>query len=160
MKLIIIAAVGKNGELGQDNHLIWHLPEDMKFFKDKTVGHIIVMGRKTFESLPNLLPDRKHIVISHKSISNPYVEVFSDISSFLNKYYNSDEQIFNIGGATMYKALLDYTDEIYLTEIDASSQADVYFPKFDKSKYNRQILYTKTDNETSIQYQHVLYKRR
>ena len=71
MKLAIIAAIGQNGELGKDNNLIWHLKGDMKFFKDTTFGHTIIMGRKTFESLPRLLPGRKHIVLSNGNIDIP-----------------------------------------------------------------------------------------
>lgn len=160
MKLSIIAAIGKNGELGKDNNLIWHLKGDMKFFKEVTLGHTIIMGRKTFESLPKLLPKRKHLVLSKSNIEIPKVEVYHDIDSFLNNYQNSNKEIFNIGGASIYKALLDYTEKIYLTEIDASAQADTYFPKFNKNNYKTTILGVSQDQETGIKYKHVLYKRR
>ena len=139
MRLSIIAAIGQNGELGKNNNLIWHLKGDMKFFKDITLGHTIVMGRKTFESLPKLLPGRKHIVLSRNNIDIPEIEVYHDIQSFLKKYQNSDEEIFNIGGASIYKILLDYTDKIYLTEIEKQAEADTYFPKFNKDDYNATI---------------------
>ena len=157
MKLSIIAAIGKNNELGKNNNLIWHLKKDMKFFKEKTSYHTIIMGRKTFESLPHLLPNRKHIVISRQNIEIPNVKIYHNINSFLKAYENIDEEIFNIGGASLYKELLDYTDKLYLTEIEASSKADVYFPNFNKNDFERTIL---SENEEGIKYKHVLYKRR
>lgn len=160
MKLNIIAAIGQNNELGFNNNLIWHLSGDMKFFKEKTINHTIIMGRKTFESLPKLLPKRKHIVLSRKYINIKGVEVYHNIQTFLNAYHNTDEEIFNIGGATLYKALLKYTDNLYLTEIEATSKADVYFPNFNKDEYISQVLDTKEDEQTGIKYKHVLYKRR
>ena len=160
MRLSIIAAIGQNGELGKNNNLIWHLKGDMKFFKYITLGHTIVMGRKTFESLPKLLPGRKHIVLSRNNIDIPEIEVYHDIQSFLKKYQNSDEEIFNIGGASIYKILLDYTDKIYLTEIEKQAEADTYFPKFNKDDYNATILDINQDQNTGIKYKHVLYKRR
>lgn len=160
MRLSIIAAIGQHGELGKNNNLIWHLKGDMKFFKDITLGHTIVMGRKTFESLPKLLPGRKHIVLSRNNIDIPEIEVYHDIQSFLKKYQNSDEEIFNIGGASIYKILLDYTDKIYLTEIEKQAEADTYFPKFNKDDYNETILDINQDQNTGIKYKHVLYKRR
>lgn len=159
MKLSIIAAIGKNNELGLNNNLIWHLPGDMKFFKETTIGHTIIMGRKTFESLPRLLPDRKHIVLSKSNIDIPKVEVYRSIPDFMSKYQNSDEEIFNIGGASIYQALLQYTDEMYLTEIEATAKADAYFPHFNKKEFTCQILDEQTDKKTNIKYKHVLYKR-
>ena len=160
MNLSLIAAIGKNNELGLNNNLIWHLPGDMKFFKETTSHHMIVMGRKTFESLSKLLPDRKHIVISRSDIDIPKVQVYHSIEDFIKAYKNYDEEIFNIGGASLYKALIDISSKIYLTEIQSEAKADVYFPHFNKEDYTSQILDVKKDSKTGIQYRHVLYKRR
>ncbi len=160
MKLNIIAAIGQNNELGLNNQLIWHLKGDMQFFKEKTNGHTIIMGRKTFESLPHLLSNRKHLVLTHQNIKIPNVQTYHDLNAFLNDYQNSDEEIFNIGGASLYKALIDYTDQIYLTEIQAQSKADTYFPYFSKENFIQEILDEKIDSNTNIKYRHVLYKRR
>ena len=157
MKLSIIAAVGKNNELGKNNDLLWHLKEDMKFFKETTMGHKIVMGRKTFESLPRLLPGRDHIVLTRQNLQIPNVEVYHDTLDFLKAYKNFDEEIFNIGGATIYKELLEHADKLYLTEIDDEKEADVYFPDFKKEEYDREILASYSDG---ISFKHVLYKRR
>ncbi len=160
MKLSIIAAIGKNNELGLNNNLIWHLKGDMKFFKETTIGHTIIMGRKTFESLPQLLEERKHIVLSRNNINIPNIEVFHTIEEFLSNYINTDEEIFNIGGASVYQSLLEYTDKIYLTEIEKTAKADAYFPTFNKKDFESEILDKKTDEKTGIKYKHVLYKRR
>ena len=160
MKLSIIAAIGKNNELGLNNNLIWHLKGDMKFFKETTIGHTIIMGRKTFESLPQLLEERKHIVLSRNNINIPNIEVFHTIEEFLSNYINTDEEIFNIGGASVYQSLLEYTDKIYLTEIEKTAKADAYFPTFNKKGFESEILDKKTDEKTGIKYKHVLYKRR
>ena len=87
-KINLIAAIGANNELGYNNDLIWHLKEDMKFFRNTTSGHPIVMGRKTFESLPRLLPNRTHLVLSHQSILNPEVKTFhskDELDVYLDK---------------------------------------------------------------------------
>ncbi len=157
--LTCIAAIGKNRELGKDNQLIWHLPQDLKFFRTMTKGHSIVMGRKTFESLPGLLPGRHHIVITRTNPMLPEeVEVFSSIDSFLEKYQNHDEEIFVIGGAAVYGELLPFSDRLLLTEIDADYDADVFFPVFDKSRYDRIVLSDITENNTH--YQHVEYQKK
>ncbi len=154
--LTCIAAIGKNWELGKDNQLIWHLPKDLKFFRTMTKGHTIVMGRKTFESLPGLLPGRHHIVISRSNPSLPEeVEIFSSIEDFLQAYQESEEEIFVIGGAAIYKQLLPYCERLLLTEIDASYDADVFFPEFDKDKYKRTVLSDIEENDTH--YQHIEY---
>lgn len=160
MKLSLIAAIGKNNELGLNNNLIWHLPGDMKFFKEITTYHTIIMGRKTFESLPKLLPNRKHIVLSKSNIDIPEIEVYHSIQDFISKYQDSCEKIFNIGGASIYQALLKYTDELYLTEIESTSKADAFFPHFNKNEYESIVLDEKTDQKTNIKYNHILYKRR
>ena len=158
MKLSIIAAIGQNNELGINNQLIWHLKKDMKFFKETTINHKIVMGRKTFESLPKLLVNREHIILTKQNINLPNVKIFHDISSFLKAYESLDEEIFNIGGQSIYKELLEYADKLYLTEIEATSKADAYFPTFDKNDFEKEIL--SENEEDGIKYKHVLYKRR
>ena len=159
MNINIIAAIGKNNELGKNNDLVWRLKGDMKFFRDITIGHSIVMGRKTFESLPKMLPERKHIVISTSEIKNDKIELYKSIKDFLIKYQNIDEDVFIIGGASIYREFIDLTNKMYLTEIDASDKdADVYFPTFNKEEWDREEL--ASNQEKSINYKHVLYKRK
>lgn len=157
MKLTEIAAIGKNRELGKDNQLIWHFPQDLKFFKEQTKGHTIVMGRKTFESLPGMLPKRHHIVISKSGAKFPEeVEVFSSIDAFVDAYQSKEEEIFVIGGATIYKQMLNLCHRLTLTEINQSYDADVFFPEFDKTLYHKKILNDITEN--GVHYQHVEYR--
>ena len=117
--LSIIVAKAKNNVIGKDNKLIWHIPEDLKRFKNITTGHTIIMGRKTFESLGRVLPNRHHIVLS-------------DIS-LLDKYINDDDEHFVIGGATIYKLLMKKKKKMYITEINQDFDGDVYFPEIDMS---------------------------
>ena len=158
MSLSIIAAIGENNELGKDNDLIWRFKGDMKFFKATTLNHKVVMGRKTFESLPGLLPNRDHIVLTRSDLVIPDVEVYKNVKEFLEVYKDFDEEIFNIGGASIYSQLLDYADKLYLTEIEDSKDADVYFPSFDKEEFDKEVLGENIEND--IKYRHVLYKRR
>ena len=129
--LSTIVAVAKNNAIGKDNKLIWHLPEDLKRFKKITSGKVIIMGRKTFESLGRVLPNRKHIILCNDmemNIENENVEVLDDISK-LDKYINSDEECFVIGGATIYKLLMPYANKMYITKINQSFEGDVWFPE-------------------------------
>ena len=159
MDISLIAAIGKNNELGKNNNLIWHLKGDLKFFKEITSNHTIVMGRKTFESLPKMLPNRHHIVISSGNNFDKEIEVFKSIDEFLEKYKEYEEEIFVIGGASIYKSFLEYANKMYLTEINAEDKnADVYFPKFDKSLWNKEYISDEKE-ENNIKYKHVLYRR-
>ena len=155
----IIACVGKNLELGKNNHLIWHLPNDLKYFKKVTSGKTVVMGRKTFDSLPGVLPKRRNIVLQtkNKKIQGD-VEIFNNIPSVLEETKNEDE-VFIIGGASIYKQFLDYADKLYLTEVEEECKdADVYFPEFDKNLYEKEIIGNNCDNY--IKYNFVLYKKK
>ena len=158
MDINIIAAIGKNNELGKNNDLIWKLKGDMKFFRDTTMGHTVVMGRKTFESLPKMLPGRKHVVISTNEIKNNEIELYKSIKEFLTKYKEYDGDVFVIGGATIYEQFIDIASKIYLTQIDDSKEADVYFPLFNKNEWEQEEL--GYNQENSINYKHVLYKKK
>jgi len=161
--LSIIVAVAKNNVIGKDNRLIWHLPEDLKRFKKLTTGHTIIMGRKTFESLGRVLSNRKHIILCNDdelNIEDENVEVIDDIS-LLDKYINSDEENFIIGGATIYKLLMPYANKMYITKIDEEFEGDVYFPQIDEKEWD--ILETKkgiTDEQNPFDYEYVTYVRK
>lgn len=157
MSVSMIAAVGKNLELGKNNNLIWHFKEDMKFFKDTTMGHTVVMGRKTFESLPKALPGRKNIVISSNAEYQAQgATVVTSVEEALQIADN--EEIFVIGGGKIYAEFLPYADKLYLTEIDAEcADADTYFPQFNKSEYIKEIInYYDIDG---VEFYHVAYKK-
>ena len=157
MSVSMIAAVGKNLELGKNNDLIWHFKEDMKFFKDTTMGHTVVMGRKTFESLPKALPGRKNIVISSNAEYQAQgATVVTSVEEALQIADN--EEIFVIGGGKIYAEFLPYADKLYLTEIYAECEdADTYFPQFNKSEYIKEIInYYDIDG---VEFYHVVYKK-
>ena len=160
MKISIIAAIGENNELGKNNDLIWHLPNDLKFFKSVTSGHTVLMGRNTFWSLPKVLPNRTNIVITDMSEDYPKeVVIYNSIEAFMNDYRDKDEEVFIIGGASIYAQFIDKAEKLYLTEVSASCpDASVYFPTFDKNDYDKSIVGENNDN--GISYKHVLYKRR
>lgn len=133
--LSIIVAIAKNNVIGKNNQLIWHLPEDLKRFKNLTTGHTVIMGRKTFESLGRVLPNRKHVILCNDmkmEIKDENVEIIEDIK-LLDKYINSDEENFVIGGATIYRLLMPYAKKMYITHINEEFDGDVYFPEIDKN---------------------------
>lgn len=156
MHLTLIAAIGKNRELGKHNDMIWHLPQDLKFFRKMTSHHTIVMGRKTFESLPGMLPNRHHVVISKSNPNLPDdVEICKSVQEFLDCYKDVNEEIYCIGGGMIYSEMLGYADKLVITQIDAAADADVYFPEFDKSLYSSQIVNDIIEN--NVHYQHIIY---
>lgn len=142
--LIIIASVGQNNEIGINNNLIWKIKEDMKFFKETTIGHQIVMGRNTFESLPSLLPNRKHLVITSSNIDLPKeVEIFKNIEEFIDYSLSTNDNIFIIGGSTIYKQLINLSDKMILTEIqDTKLNADTYFPNINYAEWHQETINT------------------
>lgn len=159
MSYSIIAAIGKNKELGANNNLIWYLPQDLKFFKEITTGKTIVMGRKTFESLPRMLPNRKHIVISTSNDFPKEVTVYHSIEEFLENTNFNDEELFIIGGASIYKAFIEYVSEMYLTLVDAEyADADAYFPDYEHLSWDEEVIKENEDN--GIKYKHVYYRKR
>lgn len=153
----IIAAIGKNNELGKDNKLLWHIKKDLQNFKNITMNKYIVMGKNTYNSLPKQLEGRKYIVLSKslKKIDNGLL--FNDFNALLEYINKLDEEVIIIGGEQIYKLFLPYADKLYLTEINAQKESDAYFPKFDKEKYKCKIIDEDIDND--IEYKFVEYER-
>lgn len=136
----LIAAIGKNNELGRKGDLIFHIPEDMRYFKEVTTGHKVVMGRKTWESLPGKLPGRENIVVSSRDITGADLLV-RNLEEFLEKNVATPEEVFVIGGGQVYQASLPYAGNLYLTEVDTEvADADTYFPEFDKANYTKKVI--------------------
>ncbi len=157
--LSLIAAIGKNNELGLNNKLIWHLPEDLAYFKEKTLNNTIIMGRLTFESLPKILNNRKHIVLTRdKNYYKEGVIIYNNIEECLKYIKNSNEHCFIIGGAHIYKEFLPYVKNIYLTEIEKESKADAFFPYFNKKLYKKTVI--KKSNYKNLNYNFVKYKKK
>ncbi len=157
MAISIIAAIGKNNELGKNNDLIWHFKEDMKFFRETTTGNTVLMGRKTFESLPHALPNRRNVVVTKdENYIAEGAEVFHSVEEALKSTEN--DNVFVIGGAMIYNELLPLCNKLYLTEIDDECpDADVYFPKFNKSEYSAEKLTDYTVN--GVHFSHIIYSK-
>ena len=136
MTLSIIVAIASDGAIGRANDLLWHLPADLKRFKELTTGHTILMGRKTFESLPRgPLPNRRNIIISRSLPAQPGAEVYPTIQQAMEACA-SDEEVFIIGGGEIYRQLLPDTERIYLTRVQASfPDAEVFFPELDPTEW-------------------------
>lgn len=157
----IIAAIGKNGELGKNNKLIWNLPGDLKFFKDTTLNHTVVMGYKTYLSIGKTLPKRRNVVLVEDKnlINDDNIIVYENIDDFKKNEIGKNEEVFIIGGASIYNYFYSITDRMYLTLIDAEEKdADVYFPNIDNNLWNKKIISENEDN--NIKYKHVLFERK
>jgi len=136
MTLSIIVAVAANNAIGKDNDLLWHLPGDLKRFKETTTGHTIIMGKNTFHSLPNgALPNRRNIVVSSTLVPPDGVECYSTLQAALEAVAG-EEEVFIIGGAQLYAAALPLADKIYFSRVEKGfPEADTYFPEFDLTEW-------------------------
>lgn len=145
----LISAIGKNNELGIDNHLIWHIKEDLAFYKRMTMGKNVIMGRKTYESMPpKALIGRKPIILSTRNLDiTSDIITFSSLDALLNYIDKTDEEFLVVGGANVYKELLNYVDYMYLTEINMNFVADTYFPSFDENDFNKVMIDNYMDND-------------
>ena len=159
MKLSMIAAVGRHNELGKNNDLIWHFKEDMRFFKQTTTGHSVIMGRKTFESLPKALPNRRNIVISsNENYAAAGAETVTSLAAALQLAADADKA-FIIGGGRVYAEALPLADELVMTEIDAvCPDADTFFPAFDRVLYERSVVASHEEND--VAFTHVIYTKK
>ncbi|WP_156970630.1 dihydrofolate reductase [Andreprevotia chitinilytica] len=159
MRLALISAVGQNGVIGIDNKLPWHLPEDLKRFKALTMGSPMLMGRKTFESLPGLLPGRRHLVVSRNADWQAAgAEVFPSIEAAAAACKDV-ETLFVIGGGEIYRQALPLADALYLTEVALSPEGDAYFPAFDRNDWQE----TERDEQVSakgVAFAYVTYQRK
>lgn len=128
MRLAIIAAIGKNRVIGKNGKLPWHISDDLRRFKRLTLGHTVLMGRKTFESIGRPLVQRRNVVITSHPI--PDVETYPSVDEALKALHQQDI-VFVIGGATVYSQLLDRADELYLTSVDMEADGDAFFPPYE-----------------------------
>jgi len=132
----LIVAIAENMAIGKDGNLLWHLPADMKHFKLMTTGHTVLMGRKTFESLPKgALPNRRNIVLTRTFASYPECETFQTIQKAIGSCSN-DEQIFVIGGEQIYRQTINLADRLYVTLVHTNvPDADAFFPEISKEQW-------------------------
>ena len=144
----IVVAMGEKNEIGADNQLLWHLPKDLKHFKDLTSGHPIIMGRKTYESIGKALPNRTNIVISRKK--NWFEEgilIVGSIKEAVKFAKKIDENIFIIGGGNIYEQTMEIADKLEVTLVKAELKADTFFPKIDSKiwKLTEEVFHEKDD---------------
>jgi len=163
MNLSIVAVIGENNEIGKDNNLLCRLPADLKYFKELTTGHTVVMGRKTFESLPKgALPNRKNIVLTrNKDLSFDNCLIYSSFSNVINKEQDSDE-VFVIGGGEIYRQALPLANKLYLTRIHAKFEnADTFFPDIDYSEWEEVSREEhKADEKNPYNFSFLVYERK
>ena len=161
--LSIIVAKAKNNTIGQENKLLWYIPDDLKRFKNLTTNHNIIMGRKRFESLGTILPDRKHIVFSQNpdfKVNNENVEIVHSMLQ-IQQYIEDENENFVIGGAMIYNLLMPYVTKMYVTDIDKDFEGDTFFPRI-----NSDILEEISreegpeDSKNNFKYEYVTYKRK
>jgi dihydrofolate reductase len=134
-----IAAMSENRVIGNSGDMPWNLPEDFKWFKEKTMGGIMIMGRKTYESIGKPLPGRETFVLSRQSLDIPGVKCFTDIETLLGAL-ETDKTVWIAGGAEIYRQTLAYCDELFLTRVHRQCEGDTYFPEFeDRFEFNEVI---------------------
>ena len=161
--LSIIVAKAKNNIIGKDNKLLWNLPEDLKRFKKLTTGHVIIMGRKTFESIGRVLPDRKHIIFSQNrglKYDDPNVEVVHSMLE-IKEYIDNDEENFVIGGAMIYNLLMPHVTKMYVTQVNKDFEGDAFFPKINEDIW--EVVEEEKgliDENSNLNFSYVTYERK
>ena len=161
--LSIIVAKAKNNTIGKDNKLLWHIPDDLRRFKELTTNHNIIMGRKTFESIGRILPNRKHIIFSQNpdfKIENENIEIVHSMLQ-IQQYIEDENENFVIGGAMIYNLLMPYVTKMYVTEIDKDFEGDTVFPRINPDVW-QEISREEgpKDEENDFKYEYVVYKRK
>ena len=160
--LSIVVAKAKNNIIGKDNKLLWNLPEDLKHFKELTSGHTMIMGRKTFESLGRVLPNRKHIIFSQNpdfKVDDENVEVVHSLLQIQN-LIEEKEEVFVIGGAMIYNFLMPYVKKMYVTEIEKDFESDTFFTIIDSETWKETSREKGIRNEkNNLDYYFVTYER-
>lgn len=154
MKVSLIVAMDRERGIGKNNDLMWHLPADMKFFKETTTGHIVVMGRKNYESIPERfrpLPNRENAVLSRaENYRAEGCAVFSSLEACLNHYGNeTDRTVFIIGGGQIYQEALksNVVTEMYITHVDHRYNADTFFPEINESEWQSEMVFAHDSDE-------------
>jgi len=150
----MICAVGKDREIGYKNKLLWTLPGDLKHFKDVTMGHTVIVGQKTFESIGMVLPGRKNIILSlDQNYRVADCEISNNLEEVANRYKDSEDEVFIIGGASIYKQFIQFSKKLYLTLVEDSPEADAFFP--DYSEFKNKISESGEYEENGIEYKFV-----
>ena len=160
--LSIIVAKSRNNAIGKDNKLLWHIKDDLKRFKQLTTSHTIIMGRKTFESLGKVLPNRLHIVLTRDEnykVDDENVKIIHDISE-IEDLVNDDKEHFVIGGAQIYFLLISKCKKLYITQIDKDFTGDSYFPKINENDWKIIERQKGPKDENDFEYEYITYERK
>ncbi len=168
--LSLIVATAQNNAIGRNNELLWHISEDLKYFKSTTTSHPVIMGRKTYESIGRPLPGRRNIVITRGTIEAPQIknpqttsfEVSNNLEEVISLAKNSENEFFVMGGGELYKQTFSCADRLYITKIYAEAEdADTFFPVVDEAEW-RVVKESDrlTDEENGIEFQFVVYEKR
>lgn len=157
----LIVAKASNNVIGDKNNLIWHLPNDLKHFKNLTTGHPIIMGRKTYESLGRPLPNRTNIIITRdQNFIDDQIIITHSLEQALAKANEIQEDVFVIGGGEIYKQAMEYVDVIYLTEVHHEFNGDTYFPEIDEESFEEvERVHHMKDEKHPYSYSFITYKR-
>ena len=168
--LSLIVATAQNNAIGRNNELLWHISEDLKYFKSTTTGHPVIMGRKTYESIGRPLPGRRNIVVTRGTIEMPQVknpqttlfEVSNNLDEVISLAKSSDNEFFVMGGGELYKQTFSCADRLYITKIYAEAEgADTFFPVVDEAEWKVVKEGERlTDEENGIEFQFVVYEKR
>ena len=162
--LSLIVSKSKNNVIGNKNGLLWNFPDDMQRFRSVTEGHVIIMGRKTYESIGRLLPSRKHVVFTNNpdfKVDDTSVEVVHSVED-VQKYVEDEDENVVIGGAMIYGLLLPYVNKLYITDIDRDYEGNAIFPKIYDLKENWNLVENeeKVDSSSNIKYKFLTYERK
>ena len=155
----LLVAHDENRVIGKDNQLPWHIPEDLKYFKEKTIGKGIVMGRRTFESIGRPLPGRKNIVVTRRrDYEAPGAEVVHTLEEGIRKAADFHREVMIIGGAEIFREVLPFADRLYVTRIDQPFEGDTYFPAYNETEWK--LVSASEEHESSgIPYSFRVYER-
>jgi dihydrofolate reductase len=160
MNIYIVVAIATNNAIGKNNELLWHLPKDLKHFKQITSGHTVVMGRKTFDSIGKPLPNRRNIIITRQDINPEGCEVANSLDAAL-ALATPDEDLYFIGGAEIYRQAMAVTNYIYLTIVRQAFDADAYFPEIDPAVWEEMEREDhQADEKNPIPFSFITLKRR
>jgi dihydrofolate reductase len=164
MKISMIVAIDENNAIGNKGKLLWHIPKDLKWMKEKTMGHVIVYGKNSYEDIiaytkGKPLPGRTNVVLSSKDPSE-FNENFIVLKSFdeVAKKFANEEKIFVLGGAQIYNSLIHLADELIITHVHAKFEADAFFPKVDYSKFN--TVYEQNEQENGFNFTFKIYEKK
>jgi dihydrofolate reductase len=162
MIVSMIAAMGKNHVIGRDNQMMWHLPLEYKYFKETTLGHCIITGRKNYEAIGRPLPGRTNIIVTRQEgLKLEGCVVVNSIEQALEYASKQGEsEAFITGGGQIYESSMELVDKIYLTVVDYFEEGDVYFPSFDQNKFNKKLIHSEPVGEkNSLEWSAYLYTK-